>query len=189
MISKYLSAFRARLKTNRYLLGRKMDIIKISKHYQVRQLDKNDLDAVFTLCSQNSLYYEYCPPMVTRESISNDMKALPPKKDLSDKYYLGYFDGGKLIAVLDFIASYPNETTAFIGFFMVDISAQNKGIGSAIIDELCLYLPEAGFTSLRLGWVKGNSQAEHFWHKNGFAENGFSYDTDNYIVVVAQRDL
>ena len=46
-----------------------------------------------------------------------------------------------------------------------------------------------GILSIRLGWVNGNPQAEHFWHKNGFAETGITYDTGNYIVVVAQKDL
>ena len=82
-----------------------------------------------------------------------------------------------------------DEKTAFIGFFMTDISVQNAGIGSGIISELCSYLPKAGYTSIRLGWVKGNPQAEHFWHKNGFTETEVTYDTDRYTVVVASRDL
>lgn len=63
------------------------------------------------------------------------------------------------------------------------------GIGSAIIDELCSYLAEIGFERVWLGWVKGNPQAEHFWHKNGFTETGITYDTDYYTVVVAEREL
>ncbi len=166
-----------------------MDVAEFSGRYCVRTLDMNDLDAIYTLCSQNGLYYEYCPPFVTRESIITDMGALPPGKDLSDKYYLGYFDGDQLIAVMDLIASYPDGTTAFIGFFMTDVSVQNKGTGSAIINELCACLRKAGFTNLRLGWVKGNPQAEHFWHKNGFSETGLTCDTDNYTVVAARKDL
>ena len=166
-----------------------MDITKFSNQFQVRRLDQNDIEAVFALCSRNSLYYHYCPPSVTRQSIIEDMKALPPDKDLADKYYLGYFSGKKLIAVMDFIASFPEETTAFIGFFMTDVSVQKKGIGSSIIDELCACLPDAGFIRIRLGWVKGNPQAEHFWHKNGFAETGVTYESNGYTVVVAQRQL
>ena len=166
-----------------------MDITKFSNQFQVRRLDQNDIEAVFALCSRNSLYYHYCPPSVTRQSIIEDMKALPPDKDLADKYYLGYFSGKKLIAVMDFIASFPEETTAFIGFFMTDVSVQKKGIGSSIIDELCACLPDAGFIRIRLGWVKGNPQAEHFWHKNGFAETGVTYESNGYTVVAAQRKL
>ena len=166
-----------------------MDITKFSNQFQVRRLDQNDIEAVFALCSRNSLYYQYCPPSVTRQSIIEDMKALPPDKDLADKYYLGYFSGKKLIAVMDFIASFPEETTVFIGFFMTDVSVQKKGIGSSIIDELCACLPDAGFIRIRLGWVKGNPQAEHFWHKNGFAETGVTYESNGYTVVAAQRKL
>ena len=166
-----------------------MDIAKFSKRYHVRSLDQGDIDAIFALCSRNGLYYDHCPPFVSRESIGRDMRALPPGKTLADKYYLGYFDGEKLIAVMDFIASYPNAATAFIGFFMTDTSVQNTGIGSRIIDELCSYLPEIGFTGVRLGWVKGNPQAEHFWHKNGFTETGDTYNTDGYTVIIAEKAL
>ena len=117
------------------------------------------------------------------------MEALPPGKSLSDKYYVGYFRNDELIAVMDLIAAYPNERTAFIGFFMTDTSVQNKGTGSELIAEACSFLRETGFTSVRLGWVKGNPQAEHFWHKCGFTETGVSYDTDAYTVIVAQKNI
>jgi RimJ/RimL family protein N-acetyltransferase len=168
---------------------KKMDIAKISNAYHVRPLGEADLPAILSLCSGNSLYYQYCPPFVTEQGIISDMKALPPKKTLSDKYYLGYFDGEKLIAVMDLIASFPDERTAYIGFFMTDVSVQNSGIGTLMIDELCSFLPTAGYTGIRLAWVKGNPQAEHFWHKNGFTETGDLYDTNRYTLVAARRDL
>ena len=171
------------------MTGKKMDITKFSGVFCVRRLGEGDLPAILSLCSRNNLYYQYCPPFVTEQGIISDMKALPPKKTLSDKYYLGYFNGEKLIAVMDLITAFPNEKTAFIGFFMTDVSVQNAGIGSRIIGELCSYLPAIGYSSIRLGWVKGNPQAEHFWHKNGFTETGVTYDTDKYTVVVAGREL
>lgn len=166
-----------------------MDVSKFSGRYSVRRLEPVDVPAVVLLCSGNPLYYQHCPPFVTEQGVLSDMKALPPKKELSDKYYVGYFDGEKLIAVMDFIASFPDETTAFIGFFMTDASVQHAGVGSGIIRDICDYLPEAGFRAVRLGWVKGNPQAERFWHKNGFTETGVTYDTDQYTVVAAQRSL
>ena len=117
------------------------------------------------------------------------MKALPPKKEAADKYYVGYYDGGKLIAVMDLILAYPDTETAFIGFFMTDVSVQGRGVGSIIIRDLCDSLKTCGFSGIRLGWVRGNPQAEHFWRKNGFIATGVTYDTDRYTVVVAQRDL
>ena len=101
----------------------------------------------------------------------------------------GFFDGDRLIAVLDLILGYPDESAAFVGFFMTDASIQNRGIGSSIIGELCRTLKEAGYREARLGWVKGNPQSARFWRRNGFRETGASYETDGYTVVIARRDL
>lgn len=166
-----------------------MDITLFSNQYNVRRLHEADVSDIYLLCRENSLYYRYCPPLVTKQSILEDMKALPPNKEMADKYYIGYYRGEELIAVMDFIRAYPDEQTAFIGFFMTAASIQNTGVGSSMIDELCCYLKDIGLSCVRLGWVKGNPQAEHFWHKNGFTETGISYDTDNYTVIVAQRVL
>jgi len=166
-----------------------MDIASFSGRYTVRKLKAEDAGAVYELCRRNQLFYQYCPPFVTEENIIEDMKALPPNKKLTDKYYVGYFNGEKLIAVMDFIRAFPNPETDFIGFFMTDVSVQKKGIGSAIIEELCIYRKSTGVLNIRLGWVKGNPQSEHFWHKNGFCETGVSYHTERYTVIVAQKTL
>ena len=166
-----------------------MDISLLSRRYFVKKLNESDAANVYELCRRNTLYYQYCPPFVSEQSIIEDMNALPPNKDFCDKYYLGYYNEQKLIAVMDLIMDYPDESIAFIGFFMTDVSVQNAGFGSEIIDELCRKLMEAGVKSIRLGWVKGNPQAESFWHKNKFVETGTAYNTDNYTVIVAQRNL
>ena len=166
-----------------------IDFSKFSGRYLVRRLTAEDIDKIYNLCKNNTLYYKYCPPFVTKSSITGDMKALPPHKEAVDKYYLGFFDAEKLIAVMDFIFAYPDNKTAFIGFFMTDITVQGRGVGSEIIRELCLYLKSVGLDAVRLGWVRGNPQAEHFWHKNGFTETGVTYDTGGYTVIVAQRIL
>lgn len=166
-----------------------MNILFFSNHFDVRRLDKTDVTDIYALCSKNSLYYQYCPPFVTEQSILDDMIALPSGKEAYDKYYVGYYKGEKLIAVMDFIMAYPDEKTAFIGFFMTEAGIQNTGIGSSIINDLCYYLTDIGLSTVRLGWVKGNPQAEHFWHKNNFTETGIAYDTNNYTIVVAQRAL
>ena len=165
------------------------EICCFSNRYFVRRLTADDIAEIYKLCRNNVLYYKYCPPFVTEQSIASDMKALPPNKEDFDKYYLGYYDGEKLIAVMDFIMGYPDKKTAFIGFFMTDVSVQGTGVGSNIIHDLCLYSKACGLTGIRLGWVRGNPQAEHFWHRNGFMETGVTYNTDTYTVVAAQRDL
>ena len=166
-----------------------MDVSLFSSRYSVRHLDQRDVPDILALCRENTLFYQHCPPFVTAQKILDDMKALPPRKEMRDKHYIGYYDANRLIAVMDFIMAYPDDKAAFIGFFMTEVSVQNTGLGSGIISELCHYLSQIGITRVCLGWVKGNPQSEHFWHKNGFTETGFTYDRDGYTVIIAQRFL
>lgn len=166
-----------------------IDYAKFSDQYDVRRLTKNNINEIYDLCRENPLYYRHCPPFVTRESIEEDLTALPPGRELCDKYFLGYYDRDRLIAVMDLISGYPDSQTAFIGFFMTDVSVQNSGVGSRIIDSLCKALGSFGFLRIRLGWVSGNLQAGHFWHKNLFTETGTVFHTDGYTVAAAERRL
>ena len=166
-----------------------MDYSVFSERYETVRLTEDQTEEIYILCRKNPLYYRHCPPFVTRESIAEDMKALPPDKEMSDKYYLGFYEGRKLIAVMDLIDGYPDRETAFIGFFMTEASLQKRGIGSGIIQSLGLSLKRQGYRNIRLGWVSTNPQAQHFWHKNGFTETGITYHTGAYTVVVAQKIL
>lgn len=133
----------------------------LSTKYTVRKLEENDINQIYEVTSNNPLYYQYCPPFVTKSSILEDMVALPPKKTMEDKFYLGFFDGKKLVAIMDLILKYPNDETAFVGFFMMNPLYQGKGEGTFIIQECCLILKQY-FQYLRLGYVKGNPQSEAF---------------------------
>lgn len=101
-----------------------MNVSLFSSQYLVRYLSEIDIKAIYDLCHNNSLYYQYCPPFVTEQSIVDDMKALPPNKEAADKHYVGFYNVDQLIAVMDLIMAYPDEKTVFIGFFMTDISSE-----------------------------------------------------------------
>lgn len=166
-----------------------MDISRFSDRYNVRRLTEENIGNIYGLCRGNPLYYMHCPPFVTRESIARDLTVLPPGREPGDKYFLGFYEGERLIAVMDLINGYPDRNTVFIGFFMTDAAVQNRGVGSEIIDALCLSLKKLGKSSIRLGWVSTNPQAEHFWHKNHFFETGTVNHMDAYTVTVAERRL
>lgn len=55
-----------------------VEITEISKNYQVRRLGRDDVDAIYELCRENRIFYRYHEPFVTKESILDDMEALPP---------------------------------------------------------------------------------------------------------------
>ena len=67
-----------------------MNISLLSKKFRVRKLDLNDVDIVYDMSCENEIFYKYHPPFVTKESIIEDMEALPPNKSYDDKYYMGF---------------------------------------------------------------------------------------------------
>lgn len=145
-----------------------MDITKLSNKYRVRKMSDNDEEILRRLFTGNTLYYQYCRAELDEDNITADLHIAPPGIDMSDKYYVGFFEDDKLIAVMDLIDGYPGKDISFIGFFMVDAAEQGKGTGSDIISKVMRYLKEAGFKEVHLGIDKGNPQSTHFWDKNGF---------------------
>ena len=145
-----------------------MDIGLLSKKYEVRALSLNDVDIVYDMSCKNEIYYKYHPPFVTKESIAEDIKALPPDKSYDDKYYVGFFDGDSLVANMDLILGYPTDEIVFIGLFMTNIRYQNRGVGSDILRGVCNCLKLSGFKKVRIGVDKENPQSNSFWEKNGF---------------------
>ena len=146
-----------------------MNITALSEKYHVRRLDTGDLNDIYCLSCKNHIFYQYHPPFVTEESILEDMRALPLGKSMDDKYYVGFFEESKLVAIMDLILGYPEVNIAFIGLFMMNPQHQGKGIGSQIMDGVIGCLKENKYEEIRLGVDKGNPQSYAFWTKNGFA--------------------
>ena len=83
-----------------------MDVSFLSDQYQVKRLDHTDIVQILSLCRENSLFYRYCPPFPTEQSILNDMEALPTGKDAADKYNLGTnYAAGANIAAFELVSS------------------------------------------------------------------------------------
>ena len=156
-----------------------MNIKLLSNTFDVRRLSIEDTDLIYNLSYKNKIFYQFHPPFVTRESIQEDIRALPDGKDYNDKYYIGFFEKETLVAIMDLILDYPTKDTAFIGLFMMDFKYQNKNLGSKIISEYTKYLKILGFHQIRLGVDKENPQSNAFWKKNGF----IVADESEYIIM------
>lgn len=169
---------------------KRINITELSSVYRVRFLSENDIEEILRLSLSNPQYYRYHSVDLSREQIAEDMTILPEGKTDRDKYYVGYYDEHKkLIAVLDLIDGYPAADAAYIGLFMVDAAASGKGVGTAVIGELCDRLSRIGFGSVRLAYGKQNPQSSHFWQKNGFVPVKEA-DHEKYgHLIVAERSL
>lgn len=171
-----------------------MEPQNLSARFSVRCLNEADLDAMLGLCAGNPLFYQYHPPLATRESILADMYALPPGKTPEDKLFVGFFvpgdaAPGRLAALMDLILDYPRPGAAFIGLFMVDGQLQGRGVGSAIISDCAAALAACGFDTVRLGVDEGNPQSLAFWTKNGFALTGERTPREHGAFLPMQRRL
>ena len=156
-----------------------LDASGLSRRYDARALTEADVERIFGLCRTQTLFYRYHPPFVTRESILEDLRAMPPGKTVADKLFAGFFDGTALAAILDLIWDYPVCGTAWIGLFMLDAARQGRGEGTALLGEILQALQERGVLRVRLGVDRGNPQSLAFWTKNGFSQ----VDTGRYLVL------
>lgn len=157
--------------------------------YVPRLLTPQDVPEMLRLARTNPLYYSYTQTEPTEENLAHDLQALPPRRHLADKHFFGWFDGGRLVAMMDLIARHPREDAAFIGWFILDGAEQGKGLGRRLMMDVERMLVNAGVAEVRLGRIEGNPQSERFWHRCGYAENGRSYVTDGYTVVIMTKKL
>lgn len=167
----------------------RIQIERISADYEAKILTEQDIDEIYRLCKGNTIYYFHLKTELTREQIRENMTMLPPRKTAEDKYFFGFYQHGKLAAVMDLVAGYPDADTAFIGWFIVDVKYQGRGVGSDLIGETMRYLRRAGFLHVRLAYIKGNAQSESFWKKNAFSPTGVEVEDEKYTMVVMQREL
>lgn len=96
-----------------------LDIQGLSARYAVRRMTEEDLPELLELAQGNQTYYEHLHTRPTLENLREDLTKLPPRTTAADKYFLGFYQDGRLCAALDLILHYPNPETAFIGWFIL----------------------------------------------------------------------
>ncbi len=165
-----------------------MNLYDLSKQYRVKKITNEDIPAVYKLCSGNPDYYRHMNLQPTPENLTEVITVLPPGKDLEDKYFVGFWEGASLLAILDLILDYPVEKTAFIGWFMLEKARQGGGVGSALVREILEALHRAGMKKVRLGCIKGNRRAYEFWKKHGFAPTGEETKQKDYTIIAMERE-
>ena len=146
-----------------------IEVERLSAAYSVRALSEADIPDILALYRGNPDYFKHCPPAPSENSIRLDLSALPAGKERGDKYFVGFYQSGILVAVMDLIAGYPEEEMAFIGLFMVDGRFRHRGTGTAIVTDCLRALSAAGYGYAQLGCVESNRNGLAFWRRNGFS--------------------
>ena len=165
-----------------------IELSRLSGQYTIRRMTDADADALFDFCRAHTAFYRYCSAQPSRERVLEDLHIAPPGVGPADKYYVGFFQGDTLIAVLDLIDGYPRPDVGYIGFFMVNAALEGRGVGTAIIGNVCACLKQTGKTAVRLAIAEDNPQANHFWKKNGFVVVDKA-PMDGWTALVAEKKL
>lgn len=165
-----------------------IQIEKLSDSYTIRRLTGADVPMLYAWMLRNDQYFRYCGGSTTPERVRQDLTLCPPGTTPAQKHYVGFFDAGTLVAVMDLIDGYPDADTAFIGFFMMNRELQGQGTGTAIVRDVLAALRALGYTAVRLGIDKENPQSNHFWRKNGFTVLREAAQ-ERGIVLLAERCL
>lgn len=166
-----------------------MRIEEMSSTYEVRRLTMADIPAIHQLCKSNPEYYRHMKMQPTQEKLAEVLTVLPPGRTIDEKYFVGFYEQQTLVALMDLVIHHPTPEVAFIGWFMVDMAYQNRGVGRHLVAELAEFLGQNGFRYIRLGYVKGNKESEGFWMRNGFVPTGKEYEQDQYTVVLMERRI
>lgn len=164
------------------------ELKSIFSEYQIKKIDENNIDDVFELIKNNKYYLSKVQNHeLTLEECIEEISALPPNKEIDSKTYIAIYNDTKCIAVIDFVEGYPNDEVAFIGLFILDISVQEKGLGTNFFERIKKVAHKKGFTELRLGCMSGNEKGFRFWTKMGFKEIykvDRKIDDQNFTILV-----
>lgn len=171
------------------VVRRRLPIDALSGEFTVRGLTTTDVPEMLRVARSNPLFYRYMRPDPDETNLAADLTALPPRRTLADKHIFGWFEGDRLVAIMDLIARHPSEAHAFIGWFMLDADRQGKGLGRRLVGHVLEMLRGEGVQDVRLGRVLGNLQSEAFWRACGFEDTELSYAQDAYHVAVMKKLL
>lgn len=132
---------------------------------------KEDAAALFGLFEQARAYSLLVEgKLPTIEDAIEDLSALPPGKQLQDKFYGGYWKDGALVGCMDLIRGYPEPDIAYLGLLLFGNSHQGHGYGVVAMAHINQLARSWGCTRLRLAVIDKNIRGLRFWQRQGFVE-------------------
>lgn len=105
--------------------------------YELIKNSEGNIQDVYKLIKENTYFYSKVHfHELTIEECLQDISALPPNTNMSQKFYYGIYKNRNLIAIIDYIEKYPKEDTVYLGLFMLNQQYHGKGIAKHMIDCL-----------------------------------------------------
>jgi GNAT superfamily N-acetyltransferase len=140
--------------------------------FTLRRLERGDVDRLLDLferCADHFVLHDGEPPGPDAAAIEFD--DLPPGRAPADKHLHGLAgdaDPEHLVAVLESVTGYPDDSTWFLGLLLVDPAFRGRGVGAAMVAWFEATVAAAGFTAVRLAVIGPNVVGRRFWERCGF---------------------
>lgn len=125
-----------------------------------------------------------CAPFFHNQSVNNPSDI----KKLSEKFakYGNVIRISEEDKILGFCAFYANDDVnhcAFLSMIIVIPTAQGKGVGKMLLDDMIQRCREAGMCSISLEVADDNARAIKIYHKAGFVKGKKLSDTSSQYVL------
>jgi len=161
------------------------EIKKRLQGYEITPITTQNFAQAFEVYESNQAFFQLTQGAhATMESSIGDITAIPPNCTIAQKIYVGIWEYGKIIGILDLIEKFPDENTLWIGLLLVHSNMHGKKIGSEIVNAVLDAAKSAGCKSAQLGVIENNCKAIAFWQRHGFET---CRKSDNILVMA--RDL
>ena len=166
------------------------DVATLSSAFAVRPIGSEEIPDVFALARSNRVYYRYLHERPTRSSLTALITRLPVGAEPQGKHFVGFYDeDGYLVAVMDLVCGWPDERTAFVGWFMVAADMQRQGIGSQLVADLRAALEATGYQRIALQVPEIDHEGIAFWEAQGFALTGERDESGRHPLVTLARGI
>ena len=150
-----------------------LDIQTLSSAFAVRPIESENLPEVFALARSNRVYFRYLHERPTKANLTALITRLPEGAQPTERHFVGLYDeDGYLVAVLNLVCGWPDERTAFVGWFMVAADMQRQGVGSQLAADLRAALAAQGYERIELQLPERDADGIAFWLSQGFAVHG-----------------
>jgi GNAT superfamily N-acetyltransferase len=131
--------------------------------------ETSDFQSLYERCSDYHELYEGIPTRPT--AAAEELIAVPPGKELADKFALGIYAGGvTLVGYLDLVRDFPSAGEWWLGLLMLDPQVRANGLGSRIYQSAARWVAGHGAHTIWLAVLEENAKAERFWRRQGFEE-------------------
>jgi GNAT superfamily N-acetyltransferase len=156
------------------------DLKESLNDYSIIKVTEDILGDVFNVMRRNEYFISRTQAHdVTIEECRDDIYALPPGTDASQKFYVALYKDEECAALLDYVEGYPNQGIVFIGLFILDPKFQSSGNGAHIISAFIKCAQTIGFKEIRLGCYEANETGLKFWNRMGFKQQSISVRESN----------